>query len=93
MLLPENWRFEVVSKEIFDHQVVAEVRPFIRIADEWLSKGSQTGQMQIVRANMGDAYRGLLREVYFSGGKTEDSTARTPRPRPAKDRRYRVPAP
>ena len=26
ILLPENWRYEVVSKEIFDNQVVAEVR-------------------------------------------------------------------
>ncbi len=104
VLLPENWRFEVVSKEIFDHQVVAEVRLFIKIADEWLCKGSQTGQMQIVRANVGDAmkgaitdalqkcfsllsigsdaYRGLLREVYFSGGKPEDAAAPASRPRP-----------
>jgi len=79
-----------------DHQVVAEVKLFIRIADEWMCKGSQTGQMQIVRGNVGDAmkgaitdalqkcfsllsigsdaYRGLLKEVYFSGAHQEDAT-------------------
>ncbi len=102
VLLPENWRFEVVSKDVFDHQVVAEVKLFIRIADEWLCKGSQTGQMQIVRGNVGDAmkgaitdalqkcfsllsigsdaYRGLLKEVYFSGAHQGDATpTQTPR--------------
>ena len=96
VLLPENWRYEVVSKDVFDHQVVAEVKLFIRIADEWLCKGSQTGQMQIVRGNVGDAmkgaitdalqkcfsllsigsdaYRGLLKEVYFSGAHQGDAT-------------------
>jgi len=95
VLLPENWRFEVVSKDVFEHQVVAEVKLFIRIADEWLCKGSQTGQMQIVRGNVGDAmkgaitdalqkcfsllsigsdaYRGLLKEVYFSGAHRGDA--------------------
>jgi hypothetical protein len=88
ILQPENWRYEIVSKEIFDFQAVVEVRLFIRIKDEWLCKGSQTGQMQIVKNNVGDAYkgaitdaiqkclslvsigsdayRGLLRDVYFS---------------------------
>lgn len=37
VLLPENWRYEVVNKEIFDNQVVAEVRFFIRVKDnEWI---------------------------------------------------------
>ncbi|HIE32885.1 MAG TPA: hypothetical protein EYP81_02390, partial [Thermodesulfobacteriaceae bacterium] len=97
VLLPENWRYEVVSKDVFDHQVVAEVKLFIRIEDEWLCKGSQTGQMQIVRGNVGDAmkgaitdalqkcfsllsigsdaYRGLLKEVYFSGAYQGDTSA------------------
>ena len=39
-LLPENWRYEVISKEIFDKQVVSEVRLFIRVKDtEWICKG------------------------------------------------------
>ncbi len=99
VLLPENWRYEVVSKEIFDNQVVAEVRLFIRVKDdEWICKGSQTGQMQIVKGNVGDsykgaitdaiqkclsllsigtdAYRGLLREVYFSGNRPSATTSR-----------------
>ena len=37
-LLPENWKYEVISKEIFAQQAVAEVKLFIRIADEWLCK-------------------------------------------------------
>ncbi|HHL33867.1 MAG TPA: hypothetical protein ENJ30_05825 [Desulfobulbaceae bacterium] len=66
VLLPENWRYEVVSKEIFDNQVVAEVKLLLRIrvngndGDEWLCKGSQTGQMQIVKKNVGDAYKGAI---------------------------------
>ncbi|MGB3222954.1 MAG: hypothetical protein WBB23_09145 [Desulforhopalus sp.] len=60
VLRPDNWRFEVVSKEIFDSQAVVEVKLFIRINDEWLCKGSQTGQMQIVKKNVGDAYKGAI---------------------------------
>ena len=63
VLLPENWRYEVVSKDVFDHQVVAEVKLFIRIEDEWLCKGSQTGQMQIVRGNVGDAMKGAITDA------------------------------
>jgi hypothetical protein len=40
ILMPENWRYEVVSKEIFDNQVVAEVKLFIRVKDEWFCKGA-----------------------------------------------------
>jgi hypothetical protein len=98
VLLPENWRYEVVSKEIYDNQVVAEVKLFLRIGEEWFCKGSQTGQMQIIKKNVGDAmkgaitdalqkcfsllsigsdaYKGLLREVYFSGQRPPASTAR-----------------
>lgn len=63
ILQPENWRYEIVSKEIFDLQAVVEVRLFIRVADEWLCKGSQTGQMQIVKKNVGDAYKGAITDA------------------------------
>jgi hypothetical protein len=98
VLMPENWRYEVVSKEIYDNQVVAEVRLFLRIGEEWFCKGSQTGQMQIIKKNVGDAmkgaitdalqkcfsllsigsdaYKGLLKDVYFSDGHSPATTAR-----------------
>ncbi len=63
VLLPENWRYEVVSKEIYDNQVVAEVKFFIQVKDEWLCKGSQTGQMQIVKKNVGDAMKGAITDA------------------------------
>ena len=63
VLLPENWRYEVVSKEIYDNQVVAEVKLIIRVADEWLCKGSQTGQMQIIKKNVGDAMKGAITDA------------------------------
>jgi hypothetical protein len=62
-LLPENWKYEVISKEIFAQQAVAEVKLFIRFADEWLCKGSQIGQMQIVKENVGDAYKGAITDA------------------------------
>lgn len=64
-LLPENWRYEVVSKEIYSnaHQAVVEVKLFIRHSDEWLCKGSQCGQMQIVKENVGDAYKGAITDA------------------------------
>ncbi|MBU1420052.1 MAG: hypothetical protein KKI15_16325 [Proteobacteria bacterium] len=64
VLQPENWRYEVISKEIFDNQVVAEVQLFIRVKeDEWICKGSQTGQMQIIKGNVGDAYKGSITDA------------------------------
>lgn len=63
VLQPENWRYEVVSKEIFDTQAVIEVKLFIRLNDEWLCKGSQTGQMQIIKKNVGDAYKGAITDA------------------------------
>jgi len=64
VLQPENWRYEVISKEIFDNQVVAEVRLFVRVKDdEWICKGSQTGQMQIVKGNVGDSYKGAITDA------------------------------
>jgi len=61
--MPENWRYEVVSKDIFDKQVVAEVKLFIRVKDEWFCKGAQTGQMQIIRGNVGDAMKGSITDA------------------------------
>ena len=63
ILQPENWRYEIVSKEIFDFQAVVEVKLFIRIAGDWLCKGSQTGQMNIVKKNVGDAYKGAVTDA------------------------------
>jgi hypothetical protein len=63
ILLPENWRYEDVSKEIFDNQVVAEVKLIVRVTDEWLCKGSQTGQMQIIKKNVGDAMKGAITDA------------------------------
>lgn len=98
VLLPENWRYEVVSKEIYDNQVVAEVKLFLRTGEEWFCKGSQSGQMQIIKKNVGDAmkgsitdalqkclsllsigsdaYKGLLKDVYFSGNRSLSANAR-----------------
>ncbi len=63
ILQPENWRYEIVSKEIFDFQAVVEVKLFLRITNEWLCKGSQTGQMNIVKKNVGDAYKGAVTDA------------------------------
>ena len=63
VLLPENWRYEVVSKEIYDNQVVAEVNLFLRAGEEWFCKGSQTGQMQIIKKNVGDAMKGAITDA------------------------------
>ena len=63
VLLPENWRYEIISKEIFNQQAVIEVKLFIRIGDDWLCKGSQMGQMQIIKDNVGDAYKGAVTDA------------------------------
>ncbi len=63
ILQPENWRYEIVSKEIFDFQAVVEVKLFIRVASEWVCKGSHTGQMNIVKKNVGDAYKGAVTDA------------------------------
>ena len=60
---PENWKYELSKEEIFDRQAVAEVRLFIRIDSEWLCKGSQKGQMQIVKNNVGDARKGAITDA------------------------------
>ena len=63
VLLPEMWRYEILSKEIFNQQAIVEVKLFIRIGDEWLCKGSQIGQMQIIKENIGDAYKGAVTDA------------------------------
>ncbi len=60
ILFPENWRYEIVSKEVADFQAIVEVRLFIRLENEWLCKGSHTGQMTIVKNNLGDAFKGAV---------------------------------
>lgn len=56
----ENWRYELVKEEIFESQSVAEVKLFIKTDGEWLCKGSQKGQSQIVKGNVGDAQKGAI---------------------------------
>ena len=60
---PENWRYELTKEEIFDTQTVAEVKLFIKVDNEWLCKGSQKGQMQIVKGNVGDAQKGAITDA------------------------------
>ena len=51
---PENWRYELIKEDIFETQVVIEVKLFLKIdTDEWLCKGSHKGQMNIVKGNVG----------------------------------------
>ena len=60
---PENWRYEAQKFELFDQQspqAVIETKLFIRIGGEWLLKGSQFGQMQVVKGNVGDALKGAI---------------------------------
>ncbi len=63
VLLPENWKHQVLSKEIFNQQAVVEVILFVRIDKEWMCKGSHIGQMQIVKENVGDAYKGAITDA------------------------------
>jgi hypothetical protein len=60
---PENWRYELTKEEIFDSQAVAEVKLFLKIDGEWFCKGSQKGQMQIVKGNVGDAQKGAITDA------------------------------
>jgi hypothetical protein len=60
---PENWKYELTKEEIFDTQTVAEVKLFIKVDNEWLCKGSQKGQMQIVKGNFGDAQKGAITDA------------------------------
>ncbi len=57
---PENWRYEAQKYELFEQQAVIETRLFIRLNGEWLLKGSQFGQMQVVKGNVGDALKGAI---------------------------------
>lgn len=60
---PENWKYELIKEEIFDNQAVAEVKLFLKVDGEWLCKGSQKGQMQIVKGNVGDAQKGAITDA------------------------------
>jgi hypothetical protein len=60
---PENWRYELTKEEIFDTQAVAEVKLFLKVDGEWFCKGSQKGQMQIVKGNVGDAQKGAITDA------------------------------
>lgn len=60
---PENWKYELTKEEIFDTQAVAEVKLFLKVDGEWLCKGSQKGQMQIVKGNVGDAQKGAITDA------------------------------
>ena len=60
---PENWKYELTKEEIFENQAVAEVKLFIKVNDEWLCKGSQKGQMQIIKGNVGDAQKGSITDA------------------------------
>ena len=56
----ENWRYELIKEEIFDNQAVAEVKLYLKNDGEWFCKGSQKGNSQIVKANVGDAQKGAI---------------------------------
>jgi hypothetical protein len=60
---PENWKYELTKEEIYDNQAVAEVKLFLKVNNEWLCKGSQKGQMQIVKGNVGDAQKGTITDA------------------------------
>ncbi|MFZ5758827.1 MAG: hypothetical protein ACOY32_04240 [Thermodesulfobacteriota bacterium] len=60
---PENWKYELTKEEIFDSQAVAEVKLYLKIDGEWFCKGSQKGQMQIVKGNVGDAQKGAITDA------------------------------
>ena len=61
---PENWRYELIKEDIFETQVVIEVKLFLKIdTDEWLCKGSHKGQMNIVKGNVGDAQKGAITDA------------------------------
>jgi len=60
---PENWRYELIREEIFETQAVAEVKLFLKVDGEWICKGSQKGQMQIVKGNVGDAQKGAITDA------------------------------
>jgi len=63
ILGPENWRYELTKEEIFETQAVAEVKLFLKVDGEWICKGSQKGQMQIVKGNVGDAQKGAITDA------------------------------
>ncbi len=63
VLGPENWRYELTREELFENQAVAEVTLHLKNEGEWFCKGSQKGQMQIVKGNVGDAQKGAITDA------------------------------
>ena len=70
----ENWRYELVGEmQETDNQVIACVEVSFRIGDQWLSKGVQYGQSQIVTTqrtgvrNLGDAMKGAITDAIQKG--------------------------
>lgn len=63
ILGPENWKYELAREEVFDTQAVAEVKLFLKVENEWICKGSQKGQMQVVKNNVGDAQKGAITDA------------------------------
>ena len=60
----DNWRYKVLSSEIFEKQTVVQVGIYFRSDDgKWLSKGQQFGQMNVIRGNAGDAYKGAVTDA------------------------------
>ncbi|MFH2122777.1 MAG: hypothetical protein ABIJ50_04765 [Pseudomonadota bacterium] len=61
---PENWRYELIKEDVFETQVVTEIKLFLKTdIDEWLCKGSHKGQMNIVKGNVGDAQKGAITDA------------------------------
>ncbi len=60
---PENWKYAVLDIETMENQVIASVEVLIRVGDEWLSKGQQFGQSNIVKGNLGDAKKGAITDA------------------------------
>ena len=60
---PENWKYGVLDVAVHESQVIASVEVFIRVGDEWLSKGQQFGQSNIVKGNLGDAKKGAITDA------------------------------
>ena len=60
---PENWKYAVLDIETMENQVIASVEVLIRVGEEWLSKGQQFGQSNIVKGNLGDAKKGAITDA------------------------------
>ena len=63
----ENWRYEVIGIEQLGKQMIATVDLFIRVGDEWLSKGLQIGYMNVIKDNIADAKKGAITSAIQKG--------------------------